>query len=367
MKKKDEYQEYIDKVQNSEKLDDNTKLKYIEQIKILKKNKHIVILNSFHLANLIGIKWKEFKKMIKNPDKYYHKFNISKKSGGQREICAPYSSMDLCQRFIKTQILDKINISDKAHGFATDKSIITNARMHLNNEMILNIDLKDFFPSISRKKVFYVFNKICGYDSSVSHCLTKIVMYNGGLPQGACTSPILSNIVTYKMDLRLSKLAEKMNINYTRYADDITFSGDLDKIDRKLLFIVSKIIVSCGYKLNDKKTRFQSKSTRQEVTGLIVNNEQITVNKNYVRELRQELYYIKKYGVIEHKKRKNIYNKFYEDHIKGKIMFIYSIDKTKGNKFLKEYNEIFKRYSDCLFKKAKNSMMEKVINDNHNN
>ena len=168
-------------------------------------------------------------------------------------------------------------------------------------------------------------------------------MYKQGLPQGACTSPILSNIVTYKLDLRLSKLADKLGINYSRYADDISFSGNASIINKSFLELIKKIVEDCGYKLNEKKTRFQTRSVRQEVTGLIVNNEKISINKNYERELRQELYYIKKYGLIEHKNRKNIYNKFYKEHIKGKIMFIYSIDKLKGEKYLKEYNDIFNK------------------------
>ena len=165
-------------------------------------------------------------------------------------------------------------------------------------------------------------------------------MYKNGLPQGACTSPIISNIVTFKLDLRLKKLSDKLGINYSRYADDITFSGDKNTINSKFLFFVKSIINECGYQINDKKTRFESKYGRQEVTGLIVNNGKVSIPKRYLQNLRKDLYYIKKYGIEEHKKRNNIYNAFYQEHIKGQIMFVYSVDKNKGIKLLKEYNLI---------------------------
>ena len=233
-----EYKNYSESITKSKTFNKEIKDKYLKQIKELEEHKSKVILNTYHLSNLIGIKWNYFKELINNPEKYYHQFNITKKSGGFREICAPNYYIDLCQRFIKEEILDDIKISKFAHGFAEEKSIITNAKKHLNQEVVLNIDLKDFFPSIGKKKVFYIFNKICGYDYNLSHCLSKLVMFEGGLPQGACTSPIISNIVSYKLDLRLSKLAESKGINYTRYADDMTFSGSKEIINKKLLYTV---------------------------------------------------------------------------------------------------------------------------------
>lgn len=336
-----EYIKYKDKILNNEKYSTEKKEQYLKQIEILKSKNSNIILNSFHFSNLVGIKWCILKKIIKNPEQFYYNFEITKKSGGKRKINVPDNALELCQRYIKENILDNIKIHSSSHGFVFNKSIITNAKKHLNKEMILNIDLKDFFPSICNKKIFYVFNNICGYDSDLAYCLTKIVMYNNGLPQGACTSPILSNIVTYKLDLRLEKLAQKLKITYTRYADDITFSGEKDIINFKLLNIVEKIINECGYSINNNKTRFQSKYGKQEVTGLLVNNGTLAIPKNYLKKIRQELYYIKRYGLEEHKKQNKIYNKFYQEHLKGKIMFVYSVNNEKGLKLLKEYNSIF--------------------------
>jgi len=337
-----DYEKYRELVESCNALHDEGKTKeLLDRIDIIAAKKQNVILNSYHLSNLIGIKWNYLKAIIKKPEKYYHNFYILKKTGGKRQINVPNEGLATCQKYIKENILDKINIHECANGFANSRSIITNAQKHINKEVILNIDLKDFFPSINSKKIFYVFNKLCGYDSNISYCLTKLVMYKGGLPQGACTSPVLSNIVSYKMDIRLSKLAEKLDIAYTRYADDITFSGNKNVINNNLLSIVTKIIEECGYKINDKKTRFQTKNSRQEVTGLIVNNGKVSIPKQYIKKIRQELYYIEKYGIINHKQYTNIYNKFYKEHIKGKIMFVYSIDKKYGQQLIQKYNELF--------------------------
>lgn len=339
---KKNYEKYREIITKCNELFDEEKVdKLLASLDSINNKKQTVILNSYHLSNLIGIKWKYLKKIIAQPEKYYYNFSITKKSGGKRIINVPNSYLALCQEYIKNNILDSIKIHNSANGFAYSKSIITNAKHHISQEMILNIDLKDFFPSIDSKKVFYMFNSLCGYDNDLSYCLTKLVMYDGGLPQGACTSPIISNIVSFKLDLRLSGLAKKIGATYTRYADDITFSGSRKVINNALLKIISQIIEESGYVINDNKTRFQSNSNRQEVTGLIVNNSIVSVPKKYIKEIRQELYYINKYGIDEHKRVNNIYNKHYQEHLKGKIMFVYSVNKEVGFKLLKEYNKVF--------------------------
>ncbi len=339
---KKNYEKYKKIITSCDTLFDKNKINnLLVTLDKIKKKEQTVILNSYHLSNLIGIKWKYLKKIISQPEKFYYNFYITKKSGGKRQINVPNSALSLCQEFIKDNILNSIKIHDSANGFASSKSIITNAKLHVEQEMVLNIDLKDFFPSINSKKVFYVFNNLCGYDNDLSYCLTKLVMYNGGLPQGACTSPIISNIVSYKLDLRLSGLAKKIGVVYSRYADDITFSGDRAIVNNNLLKLITQIVEECGYAINNKKTRFQSSGRRQEVTGLIVNNSNISVPKKYIKEIRQELYYISKFGMDDHRKKKHIYNKHYQEHLKGKIMFVYSINNDIGKKLLQEYNKIF--------------------------
>lgn len=318
----EEKEDLIKKVMNEE----NTKVPFI--------------MNTYHLSNILGIKWKNLKNIINNSDRMYYNFKISKKTGGKRNISMPDKELLIVQKKIKEKILDNLIIHDNAYGFSKNKSIIDNAKRHLNKEMILNIDLKDFFPSIHRGRVFFIFKNICNYDDNTSYCLTKLTTYKNAIPQGAPTSPVISNIVAFMLDIRLSKLSDKFNINYTRYADDITFSGNKESINKSLLRIVGSIVSECGFNINEKKTRFASYAGRQEVTGLIVNNKEISIPSSYIKKIRQELYYVKKYGIMEHRDRVGFKNKYYRDHMLGKIMFVNQIDSKKGKRLLSEFNTI---------------------------
>lgn len=330
------YQDYIKNLPVKEE----EKAELIKRVIYEEKTKVPFIMNTYHLSNILGIKWRDFKNIINNSDKLYYNFNISKKSGGKRTISMPNKELLIVQKKIQEKILNNITIHDNVYGFVKNKSIIDNAKRHLNKEMILNIDLKDFFPSIHRGRIFYIFKNICNYDNDVSYCLTKLTTYNNSIPQGAPTSPVLSNIVAFMLDVRLSKLADKFNINYTRYADDITFSGDKTSINNSLLKIVSYIVAECGFNINPKKTRFANCASRQEVTGLIVNNEKISIPNDYIRKIRQELYYVKKYGLKGHREKVGFKNKYYKDHMLGKILFVNQIDSKKGKRLLEEFNEI---------------------------
>ena len=287
-------EEYIKKIKSVNKLSDNKKQYYIEMAERISSKGMPIILNSFHLSNLAGLKWNVIRVLIDDNVKSYHKFYISKKNKkDKRMILAPSKELEHIQRFIYEKILLKIEINDSAYGFVNNKSIKSNAEYHIGAEKILNIDLKDFFPSIDSRRIYYVFNKVCGYDKTLSYCLTRLTTYRNMLPQGACTSPILSNIVSYKMDFRLQKLAEKMNLKYTRYADDITFSGDKEQINNNLLKLITKIIEEEGYTVNIGKIHMATKSSRQEITGLIINNGVADVPQKYIKiSIKQENIYL---------------------------------------------------------------------------
>lgn len=334
-------EKYILDIENSKKLSEEKKEYYKLTAKRLDKNGFPIILNSYHLSNLCGVKWNVVKRLIDDNVCSYHKFYITKKDKvSKREILAPSEELSYVQKYIKESILEKVKLSNSCYGFVRTKNIKMNAEYHLNSEVILNIDLKDFFPTIDSRRIYYIFNKICGYDKSLSYCLTRLVTYRNCLPQGACTSPIISNIVSYKLDLRLSKLAKSNNVKYSRYADDITFSGDKKSITKKFYCFVKKIIEDEGFKVNEKKVHLSSKGFRQEVTGLIINNDKVSVDNKYIRKIRQELYYIKKFGVASHIEKSNIENSFYVEHLKGKILFVLSIDKEKGQTLLEEFNSL---------------------------
>ncbi len=271
----------------------------------------------------------------------YREFSIPKKSGAQRIIQAPCDELKAIQTWIKENILDKFQVSEYAKGFVKGISIYDNAFPHVGKELVINIDIKDFFPSITYAQVFKVFYYI-GYTREVSHLLTKLCTNaNDVLPQGSPASPVLSNLVSLKLDKRLSKLAESASCVYTRYADDITFSGD--KKIKSLVPIISEIIIGEGYCINEDKLRLQYSFQRQEVTGLIV-NKKVSVPQKTIKEIDDAIYYCTKYGVNEHMKRIMCNKSFYKEHLYGLAYFIHMIDKEKGQKYLLKLDQILWPY-----------------------
>lgn len=290
-----------------------------------------VVFDIQHFSLLIGIDISEFTKMLFLEEQYYKEFKIRKKSGGERNLCIPAVQLKYIQRWILDNILSKIKISEYATGFCNKKSIVTNATMHVNKDCILNMDIKDFFPSILFERVFRIFTYF-GYTKEMSFTLAKICTYNKRLPQGSPASPCISNIVCLKLDKRLSKLAESYHANYTRYADDITFSGNHGI--KKCSVIIKEIVQDEGFTINEKKTRLAFKYQRQEVTGIIVNDNKIRLNKDYKRKLSQEIYFCTKYGISDHMKKINCDKAFYKEHLYGKAYFVKMIEPDEGKKML---------------------------------
>jgi len=304
----------------------------------LTDNRVPIIYNLRHLRKILNIKKNDQDRFFgKYRAKSYIKFKIPKKSGGYRTIHAPLDDLKLIQLWIKENILDKFIPSNYAMGFVKGKSIADNAKFHVGKELVINIDLKDFFPSIKYFDVYKVF-KYIGYTDGVSSLLTKLcTTENNVLPQGSPASPALSNLVSLKLDKRLSKLAESANSTYTRYADDITFSGKKDI--KSLMPLIKKIIKEEGYTINKNKIRFQYSFQRQEVTGLIVNSR-ISASKNLINEIENAIYYCNKFGVISHMQKINCNKSYYKEHLYGIAYFIKMIDKSKGEKYLKQLNSI---------------------------
>lgn len=277
-----------------------------------------VIFELEHLSLLLGIQYSEFLKLINNPDEYYRKFDIKKRKGGKREILAPLPSLLHCQRWIYKEILTKSVIHDNAHGFITNRSIITNASLHLNKKCILKMDIKDFFPSIPINWVINYFSSL-GYPNNISYYLSAICCCNDSLPQGAATSPYLSNILLFSLDDRLTKLSKKYNLIYSRYADDMNFSGEY--IPSNYSEIVSEIIFSYGLEANESKTQLLTRRGKRIITGLSVSGEALTIPRNKKREIRKEVHYIEKFGYLSHAAKLKIKNPAYIDSLEGKLTF----------------------------------------------
>ncbi|WP_155395454.1 reverse transcriptase domain-containing protein [Photobacterium angustum] len=177
-----------------------------------------------------------------------------KKSGGFREIAQPCRELKAIQSWILRNILDKLNSSPYSKGFEKGKSILDNAQPHVGASYLLSLDLEDFFPSIGSYKVYGIFRSI-GYNKEMSKLLTNLCTYHGYLPQGAPSSPKLANLTCSRLDARIHGYAGPKGITYTRYADDITLSGNTPlKIEKAKAFI-GTIVREEGLNLNKNKTK----------------------------------------------------------------------------------------------------------------
>jgi len=262
-----------------------------------------------------------------NPKRYIQ-FEIKKKSGKKRKIHSPNKGLKSIQKCLNLIFQLVYDVGPSAYGFVPKKSIVDNAKVHVGNLYVYNIDLKDFFPSIDRSRVWgrlkvapFNLNEKSGNaelaDIIASICCQEMEVErmdeNGEwkkstknvLPQGAPTSPTLTNIICQQLDFYLNAVAKRFGLKYSRYADDITFSSMNDVYGEKSEIINKKgnnfynelrlIIMEQKFQINEAKTRLQRNGFRQEVTGLIV-NEKVNVPQRYIKQLRMWLYYWESYG-----------------------------------------------------------------------
>ena len=255
-----------------------------------------IIYNLQHFARLVGYKTWFVEGAIGSSPKFYRHFTISKKSGGRRQISEPLPSLKEIQRWILDEILSVCECSRFAKAYIPGRSTRDNARFHQRQPLVLSLDIEDFFGSISKYRVWRVFRRL-GYSPSVSGVLAGVCSLEGKLPQGAPTSPMLSNLVMRRCDNRISGYCVKHHIRYTRYADDLTFSGEFST--GTLIRFVEMVLREEGFRLNQKKTRTRQRHERQEVTGIVV-NERMQVPREVRRSFRQAVYYIEKYGLAGH-------------------------------------------------------------------
>lgn len=327
-----EYIKYLEKVGVS----DSERKLLIEYAARLEENGIPVIWDMKHFSILLGIEYKMLLRYINSANEFYHPICIPKKTEGFRQLEIPTMKLKEIQSAILVDILEHFKVSPHAYAFKKGRSIVDNARKHIDKEYVLNLDLKDFFGTIRYERVFRVFYYY-GYTKEVSYMLAKLVTQNEVLPQGVPTSPYLSNVVCLKLDKRLNGLARKLNCTYTRYADDITFSGSV--YPNEYLYLVRRIIKEEGFCVNEDKTRIQTKNYRQEVTGIIV-NKRLRVNRKYKLYLRQQIYYIKKFGIDNHLNKIGCDASGYKEHLYGIAYFIKMVEQEEGEKWLCELNQI---------------------------
>jgi hypothetical protein len=265
----------------------------------------------------------------RNGQKRYKQFAIKKKSGGSRTINAPKKGLKTIQKVLNIIIQCVFEPHSAATGFVPDKSVVDNAKAHTGKNYVYNIDLKDFFPSIEihrvkacfkippfnlkddREPLAFLIANLCCTEMEVERLVNGewLTVKRSVLPQGAPTSPTITNIVSQSLDKRLANLAASFGATYTRYADDITFSSDhsIYQKNGKFLNKLNEIIRQNNFTINQKKVRLQKTGHRQEVTGITV-NEKTNVSQRYIKQIRMWLYYWETYG---YDKAEQIFRKDY--------------------------------------------------------
>lgn len=263
----------------------------------------------------------------------YKVYEVSKKDGRKRVIAQPNRELKAVQAWILRSILDKLSTSPHSKGFDLGTSILENAVPHQGANYVLNLDLENFFPSIKASKVFGVFRSV-GYNKDVSNLLTNFCVFDGGLPQGAPTSPKLANLICAKLDARIHGYAGPKGIVYTRYADDLTLSGQsAQKIERARHFL-GTIINSEDLKINKKKTKICGTKRQKKVTGLVVSQSGIGIGRRKLRETRAKIHHL-------FAERNNNYN-----HVNGMLSFIYGVDKKSYGKLYRFIETMKTKFPD---------------------
>lgn len=311
------------------------------------------------LLSYLGLSPEELKKIWWFREGMYQTFNINKSEGKERVINAPDERLKYLQRKIAILLEQIYRVRNPVHGFVSEKSVKTNAAAHMRSRFVLNMDLKDFFPSITENRVVGVLKSV-GVDNRVAEIVARICSYYCYLPQGAPTSPIISNMICFRLDKHLMRLAKENHCIYTRYADDITFSSyqpmvglfegmvppagrlSMEQVAPKL----NDIFFSNGFKINSDKIHYADRNSRRMVTGLKV-NEFINVDRRYIRNIRATLHSVKKSG-------REVAQKRYEDEYGGEVdISSYLLGKISWLRFIRGqsdpvfrsianlYNELF--------------------------
>jgi hypothetical protein len=271
------------------------------------------------LAEALGVSVPQLRGMAYHRDAatslHYVRFTIPKRDGTERPIWAPKKRLKAAQRWVLHNIVERLPVHGAAQGFLVGRSTLTNAAVHTDSRTILKMDIQEFFPTVTWRRVKGVFRR-AGYRDRIATVLAlicteaprEVVQQDGKtyyvslgprcLPQGAPTSPALTNALCLRLDRRLAGLAKKLGWRYTRYADDMTFSLPATHKGKPrlgaLLGCVRRIVAAEGFAVKDDKTRVHRSGGRQNVTGLVVNGDgQPRAPRKLRRELRAAIHNLK--------------------------------------------------------------------------
>lgn len=325
----------------------------------LEANELPVLSTPAELADALGIAIPKLRWLAFHSDAptlvHYVSFTVPKKSGGVRRLAKPHVHMANAQRWILEELLNKLPLHDAAHGFVRGRSTVTNATCHVGAGIVVNVDLADFFPTITFYRAEGLFRSF-GYSPAVAtilgllctECPRETVRLAGetlhpatgsrALPQGACTSPAISNLISRNLDHRLTGMANRLGWRYTRYADDLTFSANADQSGKTgyLLARVRHICRDEGFRLNAKKTRVLKANSRQSVTGVVVNHK-TSVPRKTIRRLRAILHQARHRGLASQNR---------DDHpnfvgwLRGMIAYVEMVNPEQGAKLRRDFESL---------------------------
>lgn len=311
----------------------------------LYKHQLPIIFDQPHLAGLLGYEL-DYLQILSNCQKdFYKEFKMLKRNKKDyRVIHEPLPNL----KEIQTWILDNILLSPGTlklllpvvTAFVPQRSIIDNAKYHVGKRIVLCMDLKDFFSSVHLKQVYRAFREM-GYGRDVSGMLANLCTYEKTLPQGAPTSPMLSNLVISHADKLIQVHCELKGISYTRYADDLTFSSEKEFDYGNLIGYVTMVMEKSGFSINSAKTKVFHRNQSQNVTGIVV-NELMQVCRKYRKKIRQEMYYLQHFGLTKH----YLYTNYpygpqsYLNHLLGKVNHVLHVNRE--DKEMLRYRKVLK-------------------------
>lgn len=346
------------------------------------------IETSDDLAKIFGMSYKELSEIIyKLPFEYrYAHFEISKKDGTKRIISKPNKKLKQIQKTLSETLYSIYKPRPSVHGFVKQRSVVSGAEKHLYKQSILNIDLEKFFDSIHFGRIKYLFMAYpLNCNEEIATILAHISCHDNKLPQGAQTSPILTNMICYKLDKELQNIARLCNATYTRYADDITFSFTTKKkkIPKQIVEdtdvltispVLQQIIENNGFRINYNKVHLYQKKQRMLVTGIKV-NEFTNVQRKYISKIRSMLYSWEKHGYINSKKefetkylteRHRVFSSLpeYRNVIRGKLNYLKMVRSKRDIvyiKYAKWFNKLIDEFSEPHLEYLEITPEEKLI------
>ena len=259
-----------------------------------------------------------------NLGKHYRKVKLPKKDGGYRSLSIPDEVLKSIQKRIAEVLLIHTPVSRYAKGYRFGSSTLRNAKHHVGKQVVLKLDILHFFDSIRYSTVKDIVFPEEVYAEPLRILLTMLCYHKDALPQGAPSSPAITNIILYEFDEQIGQWCRDRGVAYTRYCDDMTFSGDFDPTE--VVHFVRLELKKIGFLLNEQKTKIQRPGQQQTVTGIVV-NEKLSVPADYRRKLRQELYYCRKFGIQEHLQKigLEIPEDTYRMQLLGKVNYVLQV------------------------------------------